>query len=107
MTYTLKLHGVIVGRSDLEDRDPAARVAHGHFRPGVGYELVEPIFAQRGSDSDAARYRESRKVLHLELFDANGMRVTMSGVDIEGAGSSRSELRLRVGVTDARFWSTA
>jgi len=97
---------VIVGRSDLEDRDPAARVAHGHFRPGVGYELVEPVFALRGGDADAAGYREARKVLHLELFDASGMRVTTSGVDIEGAGSSTSELRLRVGITDARFWST-
>src|SRR5688572_8546954 len=41
MSYTLTMAGVIVGRSELEMRDAAARIARGAFRPGLGYELAQ------------------------------------------------------------------
>ena len=44
MRHTLKLQGIIVGHSDLEEVDAADRRVWGHFRPGIGYELVQPIF---------------------------------------------------------------
>jgi hypothetical protein len=107
VSFVLKLHGVIVGRSDLEDRDPAARVARGTFRPGAGYELVEPIFALARGDSDveAARYRKARNALELELFDGQGARIATSSVEIEGAGTAGHALRLRAAITDPDFWS--
>ena len=42
--HTVKLHGIVVGYSDLEHVDPVLGVARGRFRPGVGYDLVQPIF---------------------------------------------------------------
>ena len=44
MRHTVKLQNVIIGWSDLEQRDPVLHRAWGRFRPGVGYELVEPVF---------------------------------------------------------------
>ena len=41
MRHTVKLQNVIIGWSDLEQRDPSVGRAWGHFRPGVGYELVD------------------------------------------------------------------
>ena len=102
MSYVLKLHGVIVGRSDLEDRDPATRLAIGAFRKGVGYELVEPIFALRDED-EADRYRRARDTLALELYDETGALIDTSSIDIEG-DANRNELRLRVAIPDPTFW---
>ena len=102
MSYVLKLHGVIVGRSELEDRDPATRIASGTFRKGIGYELVEPVFALRAQARGSSRYRRARDTLSLQLFDAAGALIDTANVDIEG--SADNELRLRVAVPDPAFW---
>ena len=68
MTYTLRLKDITIGWCDLEARDPSTRIARGDFRPGLGYELVEPIFVLRPTDAigpDAlereSRYRRARQ----------------------------------------------
>ena len=103
MSYVLKLKGVIVGRSDLEDRDPATRLASGVFRKGMGYDLVEPIFALRNENGGGDRYRRARDTLALELFDEAGTLIDTSTIDVE-PDASRSELRLRVAIPDPAFW---
>jgi hypothetical protein len=77
MVYTLRMHGVTVGHSDLEHRDPAANTAAGVFRPGLGYELVEPIFQLEGE-----RGRQAIEKLSLELVDAKGNVVPTSRIEI-------------------------
>ena len=83
MRYTLRLNGVIVGRSALEHRDPARSTARGDFSPGPGYELVEPIFelltrARTSTASGVAdpsllsRFEKARRTLRLELVDERG-----------------------------------
>ena len=44
MRHTVKMHGVIIGYSELEHAEPDVGRAWGVFRPGVGYELVQPVF---------------------------------------------------------------
>jgi hypothetical protein len=74
------MSGVIVGRSELESRDAALGLARGAFRPGLGYELTEPIFALidgAGDDPEAlARYRKARDALRLTLTDSSGETVS-------------------------------
>jgi hypothetical protein len=79
----VKLHGVIVGHSDLEQSDVIERRAWGAFRPALGYELVQPIFQlfseavpMRGGEprdqEKLARYHSARDRLGLELVGRRG-----------------------------------
>ena len=42
--HTVKMQNVVVGWSDLEHADASLGRARGLFRPGIGYELVQPVF---------------------------------------------------------------
>jgi hypothetical protein len=105
MSYTLTMSGVIIGRSELENRDAAGRVASGEFRPGLGYDLVQPIFAlyerARGEAEALARYRASRDALKLQLTNALGAPVNVREVHIERSGGS---LVLRIETDDPSIW---
>jgi hypothetical protein len=111
MSYTLTMSGVIVGRSELETRDAEARVARGAFRPGLGYELAQPVFAlYQGLGSDAeglARYRKARDALRLNLADSAGTSVSVRDLHIRPSTdgeSSESGLVLEILTDDARIW---
>jgi hypothetical protein len=115
MRHTLKLHGVVVGWSDLEKIEVGLGRAHGVFRPGVGYELVEPIFrlfAQAvprdgaRDEGKLARYHKSRDALELELFDDAGERITTSAIHILDYTSAESgaPLELDVLISDDGYW---
>jgi hypothetical protein len=89
--HTLKLHGVIVGHSDLENIEQGTGRAWGAFRPGLGYELVQPVFrlfaqaAPRGAEPNPAmldRYYKARDALNLELVDAQDRRIDTSAIHI-------------------------
>ena len=92
MRHTVRLHGVIVGHSDLENVDPDLQRAWGEFRPGLGYELVQPVFElfaqavpRDKSKKDQAkldRYHESRDALNLELQDDAGRTIKTSAIHI-------------------------
>ena len=105
------MSGVIVGRSELEVRDADTGVARGAFRPGLGYELAQPVFAlyeTAGSDSDAlARYRKAREALRLTLADHAGASVQVRDLHIRPPADgeySDSGLVLEVVTDDPRIW---
>ena len=117
MKHTVKLHGVIVGHSELEHAERGVGRAWGAFRPGLGYELVQPVFrlyAQAvpagGAVRDEtllARYYKARDALRLELVDARGSRIPTSTIHIadytveDGPGA----IALDVLIPDDGYWS--
>ena len=108
MSFTLKMSGVIVGRSELENRDVSRRVATGVFRPGLGYDLVQPIFElleMAGDSAEAmARYRKSRDALHLQLTDSSGSALAVRELHIRRNASSGAPI-LEVETDDPAFWT--
>ena len=118
MSYTLKMRGVIVGRSSLEQANRSAGVATGVLRPGLGYDLVQPVFrlyAEAVPDPDAPphdeeklrRYRAALERLGLELFDRVGRRVETTSIHISDYVAERgsSALALEIVTQDAAFWA--
>lgn len=116
MRHTLKLHGVVVGWSDLEQIEPDLGRARGRFRPGVGYELVQPVFRLfseavprdepgRRDEAKLARYYKSRDALQLELVDAQGVRIPTTTIHIADYRSSGTgDCELDVLIADAHYW---
>jgi hypothetical protein len=117
MRHTLKLHGVVVGWSDLERIEPELGRARGRFRPGVGYELVQPVFrlfaeavprTENGARDEAklARYYRSRDALQLELVDAAGNVIPTSAIHIADYTSAedRGDCELDVLIADVEYW---
>lgn len=116
MRHTIRVHGVIVGHSELENVDPALGRAWGAFRPGLGYELVQPVFRlfaqavpHEGSERDQAllgRYYSARDALQFELQDANGRAIRTSAIHIADytveAGSDAIELDVLI--SDDGYW---
>ena len=113
MRHTVKLNGVIVGHSELEQRDAGLRRAWGRFRPGLGYELVQPIFqlfteavpmpgGEPLDEDKLARYHAARDRLGLELVDASGKRIETSAIHIADYGERSIELEVLV--SDEAFW---
>lgn len=77
MSYTVRLRGIIVGRAELAAPDPTTGARSGAFRPGPGYDLVEPLFQLNG-----ARYQQAMQALKLELLDPQGVVVPTQSIDI-------------------------
>lgn len=111
MSYVLKLRDVIVGRSSLDGGDATRAIARAPFRPGLGWELVEPIFAllpvgdAEASDEQRARYRQARDTLALALYAADGRLVDTSRIDILADPASPTGLTLEVRVVDGDFFT--
>ena len=108
MSFILKMSGVIVGRSELENRDVSRRVATGVFRPGLGYDLVQPVFELLDTAGDSAeamaRYRKSRDALRLQLTDSSGNALTVRELHIRRNASSGARI-LEVETDDSGFWT--
>jgi hypothetical protein len=113
MSFLLRMSGVIVGRSELETRDVERRVVSGVFRPGLGYDLVQPVFAlyEDARDPDSlARYRKARDALRLQLTAASGTPVQVRDLHIRRAADSpatSSSLVLEIESDDPSFWGEA
>jgi hypothetical protein len=118
MRHTLKLNGIIIGHSDLEEVDALDRRVWGQFRPGLGYELVQPIFRlfteatpmPGGEPRDQiklARYLAARDALPLELVDDRGTPIATAGIHIADYSESRGPeaLSLDVLITDDAYWA--
>ena len=114
--HTVKLRDVVVGWSDLEDADAAQGRARGRFRPGVGYDLVQPVFQlyaeavpARGAavrdEAKLERYRKSRDALGLSLEDDEGRVVRTSAIHIEDYGAARGGLEVEVLISDPAYWA--
>ncbi|MGQ0765046.1 MAG: hypothetical protein ACT4OZ_05190 [Gemmatimonadota bacterium] len=112
MSYTLKLRDVVIGWSDLDLRDRSAGIARGEFRPGMGYELVEPIFVLKPEDPHApdaldreTRYRRARNTLALSLHASDGSLIDTARIDILRDRDFATTLALEVSIVDRGFWS--
>lgn len=114
--HTVKLHGVAVGYSDLEDVEPALGRARGRFRPGVGYDLVQPVFrlfaeavpapgADVTDEDKLARYHRSRDALALSLEDDAGRTVRTTAIHISDYSERRGgSIELEVLISDPLYW---
>jgi hypothetical protein len=114
--HTVKLHGIVVGYSELEQIDPTLGVARGAFRPGVGYDLVQPIFRlfteavpdAGGAVADTeklARYHKSRDALSLLLEDDAGRPVATSAIHISDySDRPKGTIELEVLISDRAYW---
>lgn len=114
--HTVRLHNVVIGYSDLEHAEPELGRARGRFRPGVGYDLVQPVFelyvqavpAPGGEVRDQAsldRYHKSRDALGLSLEDEDGTRIRTSAIHI--ADYSRVQnggIEIEVLIQDRAYW---
>ena len=118
MRHTVKMHGLVVGHSDLEQRDVTTGRAWGRFRPGLAYELVQPVFRlfmeavpMRGGEprdeEKLARYHAARDKLGLELVDATGRTVGTSAIHIADYTEKQGNdpIELEVLVSDPEFWT--
>ena len=113
MSFTLTMSNVIVGRSELEHRDPERRLATGAFRPGLGYELAQPVFAlydaAAGDAAALARYRQARDALRLTLASASGAPVAVRDLRVRPADSDvsgKAGLVLEIETDDPAFWAS-
>jgi hypothetical protein len=117
MRHTVRLHTVTIGHSDLEHADFALRHAHGVFRPGVGYDLVQPVFqlfakavSRDGATLDAElldRYHNARDAMKLQLVDGDGRPIVTSAihiVDYSSTSSDGGDVELDVLITDDAYW---
>jgi hypothetical protein len=118
MRHTLKLNGIVVGWSELEEVDAIDRRAWGQFHAGLGYELVQPIFRlfveatpmPGGEPFDQiklARYIAARDQLPLELFDDRGRKIETAAIHIADYSEKRGPdaMSLDVLISDDRYWT--
>ena len=116
MRHTVRLNNVIVGHSELEHAEPELGRAHGVFRPGLGYDLVQPIFrlfaeavppnAEHRDQAKLERYYHARDALPLELQDSSGERIATTAIHIVDYRSELGgdALELDVLITDDAYW---
>jgi len=113
----VRLHGVVIGHSDLEDVDPLLGRARGRFRPGTGYELVQPVFqlyteavptpgAAVTDQAKLDRYHKSRDALGLSLEDEGGHAIRTSAIHIADYSTNRGgSIELEVLISDRDYWN--
>jgi hypothetical protein len=114
--HTVRLHGIAVGYSDLEVVEPALGRARGRFRPGVGYDLVQPVFrlfteavpvpgADVTDEEKLDRYHRSRDALGLSLEDDAGRSIRTSASHISDYSERRGgSIELEVLISDPAYW---
>ena len=114
--YTVKLHGIAIGYSELEDVEPALGRARGRFRPGVGYDLVQPVFrlfteavpdpgASVRDEAKLDRYHRSRDALGLSLEDQSGRAIQTTAIHISDYSERQGgTIELEVLISDSLYW---
>ena len=118
MRHTVKMNDVIIGHSDLEEIDALTRRAWGKFRPGFGYDLVQPVFLlfteavpMRGGEPrdqvKLARYHAARDKLGLSLVDAEGKAIRTSAIHIADYSTvpDTKTLELEALINDDEYWN--
>lgn len=117
MRHTVKLRDVVVGHSDLESVDVSLGRAWGNFRPGLGYELVQPVFrlfteavpmlgGEPRDQEKLARYHAARDRLGLSLVDARGNVIETSAIHIADYLEAKGKLELEVLISDEEYWES-
>lgn len=115
--HTVRLQNVVVGHTDLEHVEPELGRARGRFRPGIGYDLVQPVFglftqavpSPDGGVRDQAlldRYHRSRDALGLALEDDQGRRIRTSVIHIADYSAVRGGgIEIEVLISDREYWA--
>lgn len=86
MLFIVRCAGMVLGHSELIDRDEGMGVAGGSFLPAPDYARVQTVFrlfAEANAETSAlptdeeklARYYAARDALGLQLVDESGRRV--------------------------------
>ena len=116
MRHTIRLQSVIVGYSELENIEPELGRAWGAFRPGFGYELVQPVFRlfaqavpRDGSPKNSElleRYYAARDALPLRLEDPDGRLIRTSAIHIADYTVEEGSAAIEVDVliSEKRYW---
>ena len=114
--HSVRLKDIVVGWSDLEVAEPELGRARGRFRPGMGYELVQPVFLlyseavpTPGGDTidpdKLDRYHRARDLLGLSLMDDAGRDITTSAIHIaDYSGNKKGAIELDVLISDREYW---
>ena len=117
MRHTIRLQSVIVGYSELENIEPDLGRAWGAFRPGLGYELVQPVFRlfaqavpREGSAKNTEmleRYYSARDALGLHLEDSGGRVIRTSAIHIADytVEEGSAALQLDVLISEETYWA--
>ncbi|MDQ2664501.1 MAG: hypothetical protein M3Z05_00655 [Gemmatimonadota bacterium] len=115
MRHTVKLKDVIVGHSDLENADPNDGRAWGTFRPGFGYDLVQPVFrlftkavpmlgGEPFDEITLEKYYAARDRLGLSLVDAQGAVIRTSAIHIADYLEEKGIIEVEALISDAGYW---
>jgi hypothetical protein len=113
MIHTVKLHGVILGHSDLEEADVVLGRVWGKFLPAEGYDLVRPVFQllaeavpMRGGEprdrEKLARFHAARDKLGLVLTYGSGEVIPTNTIHISDYPGA---LELDVLISDETYWA--
>lgn len=106
-TYALRSGKLVIGRSELEDEHRERGERRGAFRPGFGWQLVEPVFDllaeaqpdERGPVVDAeklVRYQRARDALQLRVVDQlTGTEHPADSIDVRQASGDALALVVR------------
>jgi hypothetical protein len=117
MLFTVQGAGMVLGHSELLDRDEGMGVASGVFLPAPDYARVQAVFrlfaeanaetSEEPTDEEKLeRYYAARDALGLQLVDESGRRVATRTIHIAdysvegGAGA----IEIEVAVNDAGFF---
>lgn len=93
MRYLIQCAGMILGHSELTERDESMGVATGTFHPAPDYIRVQPIFrlfAEATPETSApptdheklARYYAARDALGLQLVEPSGRVIHTDSIHI-------------------------
>ena len=117
MRHTVRLHGVVIGYSELEDVEPSwdARAAAfarapdtSSCSPSSGCSSRRfPLPARTASDAaKLERYHRSRDALGLALEDDTGRAIRTSAIHISDYSEQRGgSIDLEVLISDPAYWS--
>ena len=105
-----------MGHSELENIEPGVGRASGVFRPGLGYELVQPVFqlfadavpldGSPKNEAMLARYYKARDALNLQLVDAAGRPISATAVHIADYSDldKARPIEVEVLISDSGYW---
>jgi hypothetical protein len=115
MRHTVKLKDVIVGHSELECADEVDGRAWGTFRPGFGYDLVQPVFrlftkavpmlgGEPFDEITLEKYYAARDKLGLSLVDSSGEVIETAAIHIADYIEEQGIIQVEALIKDAAYW---
>ena len=117
MRYVIRCAGMIIGHSELTERDESMGVALGAFHPALDYERVQPIFrlfaeaspetsAQATDEEKLARYYAARDTLGLQLVEPSGRVILTDTIHIADYSleAGPDAMEVEVTLSDPRFF---